>query len=143
MASGISIDPLVEKCGKPMARLTYTPDRGDLVHVNLSPSAGRELTGPHYALIMSPRSYNRIAGLVVCVAITSRIRGGPFEVQLPAGMLPAKAGVGDVPSVILSGALRQLDYRERSMSLIAKCPRDLLDEVTARSLSLIDPEAEF
>ncbi|MDB5329113.1 MAG: hypothetical protein JWP03_264, partial [Phycisphaerales bacterium] len=27
-----------------MARLTYTPDRGDLVHLNLSPSAGRELT---------------------------------------------------------------------------------------------------
>ena len=26
-----------------MARLTYMPQRGDLVHVNLAPSAGREL----------------------------------------------------------------------------------------------------
>jgi mRNA-degrading endonuclease toxin of MazEF toxin-antitoxin module len=126
-----------------MARLTYTPDRGDLVHVNLSPSAGRELTGPHYALVLSKKSYSQATDLVVCAAITSRIRGGPFEVLLPRGHLPPKAGVGDVDSVILSDALRQLDYRERSMTLIGKCPRQILDEVTSRSLSLIDPEAEF
>ena len=126
-----------------MARLTYTPDRGDLVHVNLSPAAGRELMGPHYALILSPKSYNQASGVAICVGITSRIRGGPFEVLLPAGQLPAKAGVGDVSSVILCDALRQLDYRERSMAFINKCPREILDEVTLRSLSLIDPEAEF
>lgn len=126
-----------------MARLAYTPDRGDLVHVNLSPSAGRELTGPHYALVLSPRVYNRGAGLAICVAITSRIRGGPFEAPLPRGHLPAKAGVGAVDSVILCDAFRQLDFRERSMSFVAKCPREVLDEVTARSMALIDPEAEF
>lgn len=126
-----------------MAMLRYTPDRGDLVHVNLSPSAGRELTGPHYALVLSPKSYNQPNGLVVCVAITSRIRGGPFEVLLNKGLLPAKAGAGEVDSVILCDALRQLDYRERSMTFIAKCPRRVLDDVTIRSLSLVDPEAEF
>ena len=126
-----------------MARISYTPERGDLVHVNLSPSAGRELTGPHYALILSPKPYNRLSGLVVCVAITSRIRGGPFEVVLPKGHLPPKSGVGEVDSVILSDALRQLDYRERSMEFIDKCPRPLLDEVTARLLALLDPEVEY
>jgi len=126
-----------------MARLTYTPERGDLVHVNLSPSAGRELTGPHYALVLSPKTYNRASGLVICAAVTSRIRGGPFEVLLPKGHLPAKAGVGDVDSAILSDALRQLDYRERSMAFVAKCPGGILDEVTVRSLALIDPQAEF
>jgi mRNA interferase MazF len=126
-----------------MARFSYTPDRGDLVHVNLSPSAGRELTGPHYALILSSKSYNQANGMVVGVPITSRIRGGPFEVLLPSGHLPAKAGIGAVDSVILCDAIRQLDYRERSMQFIKNCPRDILDEVTVRSLSLIDPEAEF
>jgi len=126
-----------------MARITYTPERGDLVHVNLSPSAGRELTGPHYALILSPKSYNQGTGTAVCVAITSRIRGGPFEVFLPKGHLPAKAEVGDVDSVVLSDALRQLDYRDRSMQFVARCPREILDEVTLRSLSIIDPQAEF
>lgn len=126
-----------------MARHSYTPQRGDLVHVNLSPSAGRELTGPHYALILSPVQYNRPSGLVVCVPITSRVRGGPFEVALPRGLLPPKAGVGEVSSVVLSDALRQLDYRERSMSLVAKCPPDVLDEVTVRALALIDPQAAY
>ena len=126
-----------------MARLTYTPERGDFVHVNLSPSAGRELTGPHYALVLSPKSYNHATGLAVCVAITSRIRGGPFEVTLPKGILPPKAGIGDVDSVILTDALRQLDFRDRSMQFVAKCPPAILDEVTLRSLSIIDPQAEF
>ena len=126
-----------------MARLAYIPDRGDLAHVNLSPSAGRELTGPHYALILSSKIYNRATGLVICVAVTSRIHGGPFEVVLPMGDLPAKAGGGHVDSVILCDALRQLDFRERSMAFVAKCPREIFDEVTARSLALIDPEAEF
>jgi mRNA interferase MazF len=126
-----------------MARLTYIPDRGDLVHVNLSPSAGRELTGPHYALVLSSKTYQRATGLAVCAAVTSRIRGGPFEVLLPKGHLPAKAGVGEVDSVILSDALRQLDYRERSMTFVGRCPRVILDEVTLRSLAVIDPEAEF
>ncbi len=126
-----------------MARLTYIPDRGDLVHVNLHPSAGRELTGAYYALILSPKSYNQPTGLAVCVPITSRIRGGPFEVIIPEGLLPPKAGVGDIESAILCDALRQLDYRDGSMTLIAACPRSILDEVTLRSLSVIDPQAEF
>jgi mRNA interferase MazF len=126
-----------------MARTTYIPERGDLVHLNLSPSAGRELTGPHYALILSATSYNRPTGLVVCVPITSRIRGGPYEVLLPKGILPPKSGAGDVDSAILSDALRQLDFRERSMQFIAKCPPDILDEATLRSLSMIDPEAQY
>jgi mRNA interferase MazF len=126
-----------------MARLSYMPDRGDLVHMNLSPSAGRELTGPHYALVLSPKSYNQSYGMAVCVPITSRIRGGPFEVLLQMGHLPAKAGIGDVDSVVLADAIRQVDFRERSMQFIRKCPREVLDEVTLRSLSIIDPETEF
>jgi len=126
-----------------MARMTYIPDRGHLVHLNLSPSAGRELTGPHYALVLSPKTYNRASGLAICVAVTSRFRGGPFEVRLPAGLLPPKAGIGEVDSVILSDALRQIDYRERSMAFVASCPSEILDEVTVRTLALVDPEAEF
>jgi mRNA-degrading endonuclease toxin of MazEF toxin-antitoxin module len=126
-----------------MARISYIPDRGDLVHLNLSPSAGREMTGPHYALVLSNKSYSRSSGLAVCVAITSRIRGNPFEVFLPSGILPPKAGAGDVDSVILADAVRQVDFRERSMVLVAPCPKDILDEVTLRALAVVDPEAEF
>jgi mRNA interferase MazF len=126
-----------------MAILSYVPERGDLAHVNFSPSAGRELTGSHYALILSPKSYNQAHGLLICVPVTSRIRGSPFEVRLPRGLLPDKAGVGEVDSVLLADGIRQFDYRERSMTFIAKCPRPTLDAVTILSLSMIDPETEF
>src|SRR5579864_2228761 len=116
---------LVSKLGK-MAKLSYTPDRGDFVHLDLSPSSGRELTGPHYALVLTNKSYSRATGLTACVPITSRIRGGPFEVVIPKGILPPKASVGEVESVVLADSLRQVDYRERSMALIARCPRDVL-----------------
>jgi len=29
------------------------------------------------------------------------------------------------------------------MAFIAKCPREILDEATVRSLALLDPQAEF
>jgi hypothetical protein len=52
-------------------------------------------------------------------------------------------GRARVDSAILCDALRQLDFGERSMTFIERCPPDVLDEVTMRSLSLIDPEADF
>jgi hypothetical protein len=60
--------------------------------------------------------------------------GGPFQVLLPMGHLPSKAGAGAADSVILADALRQLDYRQRSMEWLAQCPSEILDEVTVRSL---------
>ena len=44
-------------------------------------------------------------------------------------------------SVVLGDALRQVDFRERSMELVGKCPRDVLDEVTMRALAVVDPGA--
>ena len=76
-----------------MARLLYTPDRGDLVHVNLSPSAGRELTRPHYCAdpeskILQSSQWH--GGLRADHLKNSR---SLFEVRLSRGHLPAKAGV--------------------------------------------------
>ena len=126
-----------------MARLTYIPDRGDLVHAHFSPSAGRELAGPHYALVLSAKSYNLPTGMAVCVPLTSRIRGSRFEVILPQGHLPAKAAAGVVDSAILCDAIRHVDWRERGMAYITKCPKAILDEVTELSLAMIDPQADF
>lgn len=34
-------------------------------------AAGREQTGPRYAIVLSPKAYNRKAGLAACCPITS------------------------------------------------------------------------
>jgi mRNA interferase MazF len=108
--------------------LTF-PDSGDIIHVNLAPSAGREMTGPHYALVLSSRQYAKVTGTVLVCPITSNVRGWDFEVPIPRGLLPAKKNVGNVDSVIHSDAVRQLDYRERGGVVIAQAPVAIVAEV--------------
>jgi len=108
---------------------TQFPDSGDIIHVNLAPSAGREMTGPHYALVLSSAQYAKVTGTVLVCPITSRVRGWDFEVPLSPGLLPSKKGAGDVASVIHSDAVRQLDFRERGATIVAKSPPAIIAEV--------------
>lgn len=123
-----------------MSYRNYVPKRGDLVHMNFSPSAGHEMADRHYALVLSPLSYNRTARMAVVCAITSRMRGWPWEVELPGGLLPEKKGVGMVTSVILADAVRQIDYREREVEFVAGAPREVVEEVLDRLLTVLEGE---
>lgn len=108
---------------------TAFPDSGEIIHINLAPSAGREMTGPHYALVLSSKEYAKVTGTVLVCPITSHVRGWDFEVALPRGILPAKKGVGEVDSVVHSDAVRQLDFRERGASVVGKAPANVVAEV--------------
>jgi len=119
---------------------SYIPKRGDLVHMNFSPSAGHEMADRHYAIVLSALSYNRKSRMAVVCAITSRARGWPFEVALPANLLPDKQGVGAVTSVIVADAVRQVDYREREMAFIAEAPRAVVEEVLDKLLAVLEEE---
>ncbi len=123
-----------------MSYRSYTPKRGDLVHMNYSPSAGREMADRHHALVVSADSYNRKARMAVVCAITSRVRGWPFEVLLPQGLLPEKKGVGTVSSVVVADAVRQVDFREREMEFISPAPREVVEEVLDRLLTMLEEE---
>lgn len=123
-----------------MSFKSYTPKRGDLVHMNFSPSAGHEMADRHYALVVSPLSYNRKTRMCIVCAITSRVHGWPFEVAVPHGLLPAKKGVGAVSSVIVSDAVRQIDYREREMAFVAEAPKSTLEEVVDKLLTVLDDD---
>lgn len=112
-----------------MAFRTPFPDSGDIVHIHLARSAGREMTGPHYALVLSSREYAKVTGTVLVCPITRHPRGWDFEVPLPPGLLPPKKGVGEVDSVVHSDAVRQLDFRERGASVVAQAPATVIAEV--------------
>ena len=105
--------------------------------MNFSPSAGHEMADRHYALVLSPLSYNRKSGMAVVCAITSRVRGWPFEVELPAGLLPEKKGVGAVKSVVVADAVRQVDYREREMALVGEPGEEVVEEVLDKLLVVL------
>ena len=111
-----------------MARQTYYPDRGDLVHVNFQPSTGREQTGPRYAIVLMARSYNRAAGLAVCCPITSQVKGYPFEIPVDGAI---------VKGVVLADHVRSIDWRERGMQFAEKTADGVVQNVAEHVAVLI------
>jgi mRNA interferase MazF len=56
----------------------YIPEQGDLIRFDFDPQAGHEQGGRHPAIVLSPKSYNRIIGLALVCPVNSRAKGYPF-----------------------------------------------------------------
>ena len=111
---------------------SYVPDRGDLVWLEFTPQAGSEQRGRRPALVLSPKIYNGKVGLALFCPITSKIKGYPFEVELPDGTA--------VSGVVLSDQLKSLDWRSRKVKFIQRVSSDVMAMVSARVLPLLEPD---
>jgi mRNA interferase MazF len=109
----------------------YTPDRGDVIWLQLNPRAGHEQAGRRPALVISPKAYNRKAGLALCCPITTRLKGYPFEVKLPDGL--------EVRGAVLSDHIKSLDWRVRKAKRLCSAPAEVIEEVAAKIAALVDP----
>ncbi len=107
----------------------YVPDAGDLVWLRLSPQAGHEQAGRRPALVLSPLSYNQKTSLALFCPITSRVKGYPFEVPLPAS--------GAVTGVVLADQIRSLDWRARGARFEEQAPPQLVSEVREKLAVLL------
>lgn len=81
-------------------RPEFTPDAGDIVWIELSPTAGREQGGHRPAIVLTKARFNDRSNLMLCVPMTSRVKNYPFEVP-----------VGD--GVALVDQTRSVDWSER------------------------------
>lgn len=124
-----------------MSKLTYHPDRRDVIHMNFSPSSGREMAGPHYALVLSTIAFSRKTGLCIVLPATTkyhadqRLHDTQLMVQMPP--LPDLSERGWV----YVHQIKTIDYRERGASFVGKVPEDFLLDVLDRTLAIIDPPA--
>lgn len=109
--------------------MTFIPDRGDAVWLDFTPQVGREQAGRRPALVLSPRAYNERVGLAIVCPITSRVKGYPFEVQIPA--------TRDLYGVVLADQVRSLDWRGRQAELIRRLPTEVVTEVFQKLATLI------
>jgi mRNA interferase MazF len=109
---------------------SYIPRRGDVVWLTFNPQAGHEQAGRRPAFVISPFPYNKKVGLFLVCPITSQTKGYPFEVQIatPSG----------IKGVILADQIKSLDWKARKAEFAAAAPQELIDEVTAKLLPLID-----
>ncbi|MCP3373059.1 type II toxin-antitoxin system PemK/MazF family toxin [Bradyrhizobium cajani] len=108
----------------------YCPDAGDVIWIDLDPTVGHEQSGRRRpVMVVSPRSYNAVAGLCVICPITSRVRGYPFEAALPEG--------ASVRGVVLADQPRSISWEKRPITLAGRAPDMLRTEVRERLAALL------
>ena len=107
----------------------YTPDRGDLVWLDMNPQAGREQAGRRPAVVISPSSYNGKVGLALFCPVTSRIKGYPFEVVIETD--------GEIMGAILTDQVKSLDWRVRKVDFIERLNDQAMAEVLAKLATLV------
>ncbi len=110
--------------------MTYTPDRGDVVWITLNPQAGHEQAGRRPSVVLSPAAYNARVGLALFCPVTSKEKGYPFEVRIPAGL--------PVAGVVLADQIKSLDWRARQAELVARLPLQTTQEVLQKLLVLLE-----
>lgn len=114
-----------------MVERPYVPDRGDIVWLLFTPHAGHEQAGHRPALVLSPRTYGGKTGLALFCPITSKVKGYPFEVPLPAG--------SPVTGVVLSDQVKSLDWRARRARFACEAPPKVVSEVLDKLAVLLEP----
>jgi mRNA interferase MazF len=109
--------------------MAYAPERGEAIWITLTPQAGHEQQGRRPALVLTPRKYNEMVGLVIACPITSQVKGYTFEVALPAGL--------PITGVILADHVKSLDWKARQAVPICAVPAPILAAVLARLQALL------
>jgi mRNA interferase MazF len=107
----------------------HVPDRGHIVWLDFHPQAGHEQSGRRPALILSRAAYNGLTGLALLCPITSKVKGYPFEVAIPAGL--------SINGVVLSDQIKSLDWRARRAEMIVTLPADVVAKVLVMARTLL------
>ena len=111
----------------------YVPDRGDIIHLSFDPSLGSEQRGARYALVLSPKLFNRL-GMCMACPITQGgnfARGQAWVVSLTGTGLNAQG-------VVLCNQARMLDWKVRKASFSESAPDYVTQEVLARLIALLE-----
>ena len=102
-----------------------------MVWLEFTPQAGHEQAGRRPALVLSQQNYNERSSLALFCPITSKVRGYPFEVPLPAS--------GSIKGVVLADQIRSQDWRARHARFAVRAAPQTMAEVEGRLGALLFP----
>lgn len=108
----------------------WVPERGDVIWLEFGPQAGREQAGRRPAVVLSPASYNAATSRALCVPVSTKAKGYPFEVPLPEDF--------PVPGVAFADQVKYLDWRARHARPVAPLPPSVLAALLARTRALLE-----
>ena len=95
--------------------VNYIPSRGDILHMNFSPHAGKEQGGKRFGVVLSEKEFNKSDFALVC-PITTKVKGYPIEVPIPEG--------GITKGVALPSYAKILDWKKRKAVFIEQAPQE-------------------
>lgn len=108
--------------------MSYVPDVGDIVWLDFDPQAGREQAGHRPAVVLTPKSYNQITGLLICCPLTTKIKDYPFEINID----------GTPKNVALADHVKSLDWKARHATFKGKISNDELEQIREKIALLLD-----
>lgn len=109
-------------------------NRGDVVRLNLNPTAGREQQGDFRpALILTPSAFNA-SGLAVIAPIT---QGGDFA-RYRGFAVPLSGSGTETQGVVLCNQIRTVDLEARGAKRVEAAPDVVADDVLARVQALFE-----
>ena len=109
--------------------MSYVPNRGDIVWINLDPQSGHEQSGRRPAIVLTRSRYNERSSLAILCPITARKKLYPFEVPLPDGFA--------ITGLVLADQAKNLDWRTRQAEFAAAAPDGVVSEVLAKLEGLL------
>ena len=109
--------------------MSTVPDRGDIVWVDFTPQAGHETAGRHPAIVLTPAAYTVATGLTLVVPMTSKVKGGSFEVPI--------IGARKARGVALANELRTIDYQARNVEQFDICPPTVFERILDIAFALL------
>ena len=108
------------------------PDRGDIYHIDLEPTRGREQRGRRYVFVVSPAEHNR-RGLVIALPISQG-----HTLARSAGFASTLMGSGmQTQGVVICDQPRTLDFSVRGARLVETAPVAVIDDVLSRLAPLV------
>ena len=93
--------------------------QGDIIWVNLSPVAGHEQGNFRPAMIVDRDEVPLPSNLHIVIPITTKSKGYPLELPLPAGM--------KTTGYALPFQIRTLDVKNRQAKFIERAPQEFVE----------------
>jgi len=103
--------------------MSYIPEKGDIIWIELDPQSGREQAGHRPCIVVSPKIYNKCVLAVIC-PITNRTKGFRWEVPLSSENVTT--------GYILSDQVKNLDWEKRNAQFREAVSKEVLIEVQRR-----------
>ena len=111
--------------------VNYVPSKGDIIWIDFDPQLGKEIKKCRPSLVVSPQWYNRDAGLLLCVPITTTIKKYPFVVTT---ILEGKN------AAVLCDQVKSFDWKMRKAELMSRASLKLIDDVMGKINAILIDE---